>query len=618
MARARVIQNSLNGGILSPTAFARVDINKYYSSIADGLNTNCHPHGGQFKRKGLKHIATLQGDGRLVKFAFNINQAYVLVFTLNNIAIYQDNTFIQNVTTTYTLEQIKVMGYTQSADTMIITHEDHIPRTVVRDSTTGTWSISDITLTNIPRYDYDGTLGYSFTNTGLAQTVDVDTGERVFNDDDDYGTKYHVYESLLDRTDVELSSEDYSNATNWTDLGIIEPVISETRGWPKYCTFYEARLWFAGLKSRPQTILGSVTNDFYNFDLGTSLDDECIFDTLDTDQVNPIVSIFPGRQLQVFTEGGEFSNGSKPITPSDSSWTRHTNYGSTSGIRNQLLDGTTMFIDRSGRNLREFIYSYTEEGYTSSSASTLAYDIINNPVDMTIIRGTDDDISNLVILINGDGTAAIFNTLRSEEVAGWTRWDTQGQFTSTIALYDDLYFIVSRDNGHFLEKATKDIYMDSFLEYKNGGPVIGGLSHLEGQEVQIVCDDSIMLPKTVVSGEVTTERAFTNCQVGLSYNAEVETLPISPNVGGGSSVSRHKRILKTTLRVYNTRELKINGETIAFRNFGTNVLDQQPEPFTGIKEIRHLGYGRLENIKIVSDTPTPFKLLSIENEVQSK
>ena len=67
-----------------------------------------------------------------------------------------------------------------------------------------------------------------------------------------------------------------------------------------------------------------------------------------------------------------------------------------------------------------------------------------------------------------------------------------------------------------------------------------------------------------------------------------------------------------------TREIKINGETIAFRNFGTNVLDQQPEPFTGIKEIRHLGYGRLENIRIVSDTPTPFKLLSIENEVQSK
>ena len=555
MGRTRVIQHSLNGGILSPTAFARVDINKYHTSVADALNVNAHPHGGMFKRQGLKYIDTLAGDGRLIKFAFNITQYYALVFTNLKIAVYYNDTKVQDVTTTYTLAQVKELGYAQSADTMIIAHNDHIPRALVRNSGTGVWSISNITLTNIPTYNYG------------------------------------------------------SGA---------EPVISVTRGYPKVCTFYEARLWFAGLKSRPQTILGSVTNDFYNLNIGTGLADEGIYDTLDTDQINPIVNIFPGRQLQVFTQGGEFSNSARPITPEDSSWIRHTNYGSIAAVRPELLDGATLYMDRTGRNLRELVFSFAEDNYTSPSASTLAYDIINSPVDMTVVRGTGDDISNFVMLVNNDGSMAIFNTLRVEEVAGWTRWDTQGNFKSIEAIYDDLYAIVSRDNGYFLEKANIGVYSDSHIEVASGGPTITGLSHLEGQTVQIIADGSVMLDKVVTGGEVTTERTFTTASVGLGYNSQIEFLPISPNLGGGSSVNREKRILKTTLRIYETLNMKVNGKTIPFRKFGTGILDSTPLPFTGIKEIRHLGYGKLENFTVSSDTATPFRLLSTESEVSTK
>jgi len=555
MGRKKVFQNSLNGGILSPTAYARVDLTKYYTSVADGLNTICHPHGGQFKRRGTEFIADIGSDGRLARFSFNIAQSYILVFTLNNIAIYFNDVFIQNITTTFTLLEVRELGYAQSADTMIITHKNHQPQALIRDSGTGVWSISNITLTNIPLFDYG-------------------SGN--------------------------------------------EPVISVTRGWPGYCTFFESRLWFAGLKSRPQTITASKTNDFYNLSTGTGLADEGIYDTLDTDQINPIVNIFPGRQIQIFTEGGEFSNTAKPITPSDSSWTRHTNYGSTEGVRNELLDGSTLFMDRSGRNLREFIYNFGEDGYTATSASTLAYDIISNPIDITAVRGTSKDISNLVLLVNDDGTMAAFNTLRVEEVAGWTRWVTQGTFKSIESVYDDLYFLVQRAGGYYLEKAVDDLYTDSSIIAGAGGPTITGLNHLEGQVVQILADNSVMESKTVVGGQVTTERTFTQVKVGLGYNAEIDPLPISPNVGDGSSVNREKRILKSTYRVYETQEMKVDGKVIAFRRFNVDKLDTATQPFSGIKEIRHLGYGRLQSYKVSSDTPTPFRLLSIETEVQTR
>jgi len=96
--------------------------------------------------------------------------------------------------------------------------------------------------------------------------------------------------------------------------------------------------------------------------------------------------------------------------------------------------------------------------------------------------------------------------LRIEEVAGWTRWDTQGTFKSAESVYDDLYFIVSRDNGYFLEKAVPTVYSDSHISVGAGGPTITGLSHLEGQTVQIIADGSVMQDQVVTGGEVTTER----------------------------------------------------------------------------------------------------------------
>ena len=618
MGRTKVLQNTFNSGILSPTAEGRVDIEKYYNSVRDALNVNAHPHGGLFKRKGLEYIDTTAGDGRLIRFAFNISQAYMLVFTNNNIAVYYNDTKIQDVTTTYTLAQVKVLGYAQSADTMIITQEDHIPRKLIRNSSTGVWSISDIALTNIPKYTYN----QDYTNDGTSQTVTVEIGETVYNNDGNAtnGSDLTYYKAKIQRVSIDLSTEDFSNTTNWEDLTTTgeEDVISDFRGYPKVCTFFESRLWFAGLKSRPQTILGSVTNNFYNFDLGTSLADEGIYDTLDTDQINPIVNIFPGRNLQVFTEGGEFANTSSPITPEDSTWKRSTNYGSKAGIRPELLDGATLFIDRSGRNLREFIYAYEEDNYTAQSASTLAYDIINAPVDITLIRGTDEDISNLVMLVNADGTMAVFNTLRIEQVAGWTRYNTDGLFKSVENLYDDTYFLVSRDNGYFLEKSVMDTYLDSHVTYTAGGSAITGLTHLEGQEVQIVADGSVMLPQTVTSGSVTTERSFTTAEVGLLYNTSIETLPLAPNLGGGSSVNAIKRIIKTTLRVIDTKGAEVNGKEVSFKKFGVGILDSPVASFSGIKEIRHLGFGKLENFTITSNRPVPFKILSVESEVTTK
>ena len=77
------------------------------------------------------------------------------------------------------------------------------------------------------------------------------------------------------------------------------------------------------------------------------------------------------------------------------------------------------------------------------------------------------------------------------------------------------------------------------------------------------------------------------------------------------------KIQEKSVRIYSLCLILLS---IAFplSAFGTGILDSTPSPFTGIKEIRHLGYGRLENFTVSSDTATPFRLLSAESEVTTK
>ena len=64
--------------------------------------------------------------------------------------------------------------------------------------------------------------------------------------------------------------------------------------------FPRGRLYFGGSKSRPNTIWGSRSIDFFNFDTGTGLDDESVEATINTNQLNSIVNIVAGADLRVF------------------------------------------------------------------------------------------------------------------------------------------------------------------------------------------------------------------------------------------------------------------------------------------------------------------------------
>jgi hypothetical protein len=557
MPRAITLQTNFNSGELDPRLAARTDVKQFYQGAATAKNVLSMPQGGIKRRPGMGYKATLASEARMAAFSFNTEQTYLMVFTNNQIEVFKDGVSQATVTTTYTTAQLFELNWTQSADTMIIVHEDHQPAKLVRGSTHTSWTLSNITLTNIPTHDFG-------------------SGD--------------------------------------------EAVWSSARGWPKSITFFSGRMWLGGSKKRPQSLWGSKTNDFYNFDLGTSLDDESIYVTLDTDQVNAITGIFAGRHLQIFTTGGEFYMPDAIITPSKSAVKRQSLFGSSS-VRPKSLDGSTLFLDRTGKSIREFIYTYTEDAYTSTSTSLLASHLLSSPVDMDVSRGTSKDDANYLYLVNDDGTMAVFNMLRNQEVSGWTQWVTTGDIEAVCVVVDDVYFVTKRTINssvvRFLEMIDVDSYTDANERSTPGSATVTGLGHLNGEECRVKADGAVMPNATPTSGNITLSRSAAAVEVGLDYDTLVKTMPLNMDFQNGPILMRKKRIIRVMLDVHESLGLHVDGTLLPDRALGVGVLDTTPTPYTGLKDVYKMGWSELAQIEISQTDPVPMLLLGVSLEMEA-
>ena len=560
MPKVITLQTSFNSGVLDPRLASRTDLKHFYQGAEEAENVITMPQGGIKRRPGFKYIAgtASNNEARLAAFAFNVEQTYLLVFTNLSVAVYKDGVHQANVTTPYTTAQLFELQWTQSADTMILVHEDHAPRKLVRGGSHTSWTLSTITLTNIPTYDF---------GSGAVA------------------------------------------------------VWSVAQGWPKSATFYQGRLWFGGSKTRPQTLWGSKTNDFYNFDDGTSLDDEGIDLTLDTDQVNAITSVYAGRHLQIFTTGGEFTIKDVPITPAKVAVRRETLFGS-SAVPPKTIDGSVIFIDRTGKSVREFLFSYNEDSYTSGTVSLLASHLLNAPVDMDVSKGTATDDANYVYFVNGDGTVAVYNTLRAQEVSGWTKWTTTGEIESVAVVVDEVYFVVKRTiNGstvRYLEQLDPDSYTDAnkTVTLGSAGTAVTGITHLNGQVSRVRADGEVRANATPASGAITLAETATVIEVGLDYTTTIKTMPINMDFDDGPTLTRKKRIVKVIPNVYQSLGVSINGDRFIDRNFGM-TLDSAPTAYTGLKEMYLLGWTDLAQVTITQADPTPMTVLGLAIEVEA-
>lgn len=670
MSKVFHLQSSFNTGVLDTSMNARVDVKQYYNGVSQGDNVLCIPQGGLKRRPGMEFVADAGEECRVVEFVFNLNQKYLLVFRNNAIDVYNNDVFQVTVVTTYTTAELMGLRYAQSADTMIIVHADHAPALFQRNGSHILWTLTDITFTAIPQFDFNDASSPTGVDSVHAVTFNTATAGDTFKLNlegiDTYelairtgyiGVDDDIVNALYDLPNtkgsgitctiggspttatITLTGENYGDwspitgrfiqaagAATISSVATVgaprsEDVWSATRGWPKTVTFHEGRLWFGGSELRPVSLWGSRVNEFFNFDIGRSRDDQAIDIALDSDQYDSITSVFSGRSLQVFTAGAEYYIKASPITPENIGVLRQTQYGS-KFINPKLIDGATVFIQRTGKAVREFVYAFEEESYLSNSTSLLSPDLIIDPVDMVATSGTSNDDSNYIYIVNSDGTMAVFNTLREQNVAGWTRWETTGEILNLAVIGDDIYFSVKRtvnsSDEYYIEKTNIDAYTDSAVIYATPGTAtLTGLTHLEGEEVRVRADESVMGNETVASGQVIIDRvAVTSAEVGFNFDATIKTMPIEKDVGPGININGEKRIVNCAVVMKETLGITINDYIVPFRSFGAAVLDEPITPFTGKKEMYLLGWSKTAQVTIKQIDPTPMTILGLSLEVE--
>ena len=650
MSRAVTLQTNFTTGEIDPLLTSRIDINQYYNGLDKARNVLIQPQGGVVRRPGLEYIGTIpsaanpQNGSRLVPFEFSTSQSYMLLFVNNRMYIYKDKVLVTNInatgndylTTTISSSYINFMDYAQSADTLIVVHEDMQPKQITRGVSDSTWTISDISFEYIPQYAFtisttsgshnltpsevDGNITITASGTTFIST---DVGQYVEANDGIGRARIVTFVSATEVdaiVEIPFFNADAIAAGSWFIERGYEDTWSASKGWPRTVTFHQGRLYFGGSKSRPNTIFASRVARFFDFNPGETLDDDAIIATLATDSVNAITGLFAGRDLQIFTKGGEFfiSQASlDPITPNNIVVSTATRRGAKEGIKPVGAESGTLFIQRAGKALREFLFSDVELSYISNNISLLSSHLLKSPSDMALRKSTSTDDGDLLLIVNGqDGSLATYSILRGQNVIAPSLSTVDGTFEKVAVDVDTIYFVVKRtvnaSTVYYIEAFNDDNTTDSNVLLIGASlpstTTVTGLNHLEGKTVKVIVDDVMQNEKVVASGQIIIDSVPTAyIEIGLDYTPEVKTLPVELKLSSGNIIAQRKRIIEATANMYLTQNLTLNGNDFLFT---------AGEFYTGLKRRKPmLGYDKKGQMTFSQSEPLFFTLLGIEFKV---
>lgn len=414
------------------------------------------------------------------------------------------------------------------------------------------------------------------------------------------------------------------DAGRWELEHNYENVWSSTRGWPRSVTFHEGRLYFGGSKSRPSTVWGSKIGLFFDFVPFESLDDDAVEATLDTNELNVITDIISSRDFQVFTTGGEFfvpQQGTEPITPLTFTFKNVSRNGIKPGTRVQSVESGSVYIQRQGKSLNEFLFSDTQLTYITQRISLLSGHLLKGPQRIALRRASSTEEADLLLMTNSnDGSMAVFSIMRSQQITSPSEYTTDGEFIDVGVDVTQIYCVAKRVfNGttrYFVERFQDDLYTDCAFV---GGAAASasGLPHI-GKALDVITDGVPQSDETVSGGgSVTFDRASTvSYEVGLPITVYVKTMPVEIKLQTGSRVSFKKRIVEIAAVLEETQNIVINNQPVAFRLLDNPLLDDPEPTFTGIKRVNGvLGYSREQSIEVSQNLPLKMNLLGLDYRV---
>lgn len=645
MSKLNLSMTNFTAGIINPELYGRSDLKAYQNGARCLDNLYLHATGGISKRSGLRHLKAYEDKtdmekGRLIPFMFNADQIYLIAFGNGFIDIFLQDTLLTRVENSpFLAEHNADIRTTISADMMLIVHKDLPPMKLVRLGEAN-WGLQAWEF-----YEADSRLHqpyFKFASDTLTLAASATSGTITLNASADFFHPDHVgLHFRIQNKEVILKTVSNSRSATATTRETLtstsatedwqEPAFSNLRGWPQSLCFHQDRLIIGGSRDLPNRVWGSKSIDFFNFDLGEGLDDEGLEVALLADQVNRIEAIFSGRDLQIFTSGAEWIIEGEPLTPASMILSRQTRTGSKSSphVTPCYIEGGTIFAARgsyanSSTALCEFVYTEDDQTFMATDLTVMAKHLIKDPIDQDY-----DRINRRLYVVMSDGSLAVLTIFRAENVFGWTRILTQGNFLSIAALHDFVYVLVERQGQISLERFDDSLYLDQAMVIENSPEtrIIEGLSQFEAQTVQITADGIYQGEYIVTQGLIELHHKLQGrIIIGLSYDAKLEPLPLTIDGSAAYPQLESVRLLRSVFRLIDSAGIELdlgqgfepiilNPQNLSqTNNNGLSSLNL----FSGDIERRALGWkksGFAPLWAIKSSLPLPLTILSATAEI---
>ena len=386
---------------------------------------------------------------------------------------------------------------------------------------------------------------------------------------------------------------------------------STKQGFPSSVTFFQDRATWGG--PQPANVWMSKTASYNDFGVSSPIvASDSINIVLAARQLNQIANLIPMPQaLLALTSDSEFGiapGSGGELSPTSISQSLFSHRGS--AFPNPVVIGNEiLFIQQMGTTIRNFIFQLAVNGFLGDNISIQSQHLF---VGYSIIQmAYQQEPDSIVWAVRSDGTLLSCTYNREQEMQAWTRHDTLGNFESVASIprpdlgINEVWVVVNRTiNGSTVRMIeilkprdqgttpSAQWFVDAGTQY-NGAPanVITGLSYLNGQNVSILADGSVLASPnnpnyplvTVAGGQITLPNSYKGSvvTVGLPFVTDMITLDVELPQQDGTLQGQRVKQARTKFRVWNHRGGFISATD---PQSNTGILDQNGDSFSDLIE----------------------------------
>lgn len=589
-----------------------------------------------------------------------------------------------SLATPYTQAQLPALRHVQDRYSLILCHPEHAPRKLTR-AADGTFSLPEMAFTSRPeawgagnwpalcclhedRLVFAATPKEPFTlwfsRTGDHDDFRLATREVPLEDWDDFEITDGSGDSLADGrpgdTVLLLAGDSFMK-----DTAVSGVMPDGTLCYYRYVggrsvkasTSSSLRMTLAAAPSASSEIesvrdaAGALRTEFWEcFAIGDRiaaepgddpLDDDAVEITLSAQRGGRIRFLAPRDRLWIGATSGEWTvSGSSlnpPVTPGGVKANREGTFGA-AAVPPCQAGPAILYVQRSGKKVREMAYRLDSDSYTSRELTLLAAHLGEPGITQLAYVQEPDP---MLYCVRADGALLAMTYLPEQDVCAFSRIVTDGQVEGACAVFnqalcrDELWLAVRRTavvdgvetTRRFIEilepgfpESAADtrgaFFVDAGVSYA-GAPVseLTGLSHLAGRRVQILADGAVQPEQTVApDGSIRLERPAGEVHAGLGYVSALRPMRLEYAGNKGSAQTRTKRITEVGLRLYRTLGGKVGPdlsrlEPLLYRS-SADPMDGPPALFTGDKSVRFpQGWSTEGVLTLVQDQPLPMTVL---------